>query len=293
MNDYHLLKNAYGGFKESYATSKSVNSADLVCGTVGDYILMQPVTENNMKYQRLVFDFTFNPKRIDLSNLVEDSTIYQKNKFSLADINKNLLCYLPTGTDALNVLFSKYQNEFDGRWNNTSAQYEVIPKVPAVGQANINAQKARQIEYQNFARAVSKSVFVRIVRDGTKFQVQFYYDDTDNIKIPNAFIPLCFDYNVYTKENMEKFIDRIESGVQPNGLYYFKYPNTGIVKYNLLKDNLCNTNEYMKMILQSATFTKFKNITVRAVDFNKGKFEFPAGTSDFFLYKDVPGVVPK
>ena len=47
------------------------------------------------------------------------------------------------------------------------------------------------------------------------------------------------------------------------------------------------------MILQSATFTKFKNITVRAVDFNKGKFEFPAGISDFFLYKDVPGVVPK
>jgi hypothetical protein len=296
MNDYYLLKNAYGGFKESFNASvrgKNYSYADSVCGTVGDYIFVQPVTENNIKYQRLVFDFTFNPKKVNLSNLVEDGSVSQPNKFSLAQINNNLVCLLPTGIDALNVLFSKYQNEFDGKWNNTSAQYEVTPKVPAVGKANINAQKARQIEYQNFARAVRKTVFVRIVRDGTKFQVQFYYDDTDNIKIPNAFIPFCFDYAVYTKENMEKFIDSIESGVQPNGLYYFKYPNTGIVKYNLLRDNLCNINEHVKLILQSATLTKFKNITVRAVDFNKGKFEFPAGTSDFFLYKDVPGVVPK
>jgi hypothetical protein len=39
MNDYHLLKNAYGGFKESFNASvrgKNYSYADSVCGTVGD-----------------------------------------------------------------------------------------------------------------------------------------------------------------------------------------------------------------------------------------------------------------
>ncbi|NBP57641.1 hypothetical protein EBU71_14125, partial [bacterium] len=200
-------------------------------------------------------------------------------------------CELPKRQEAVDVLFTNYQDEFDATFN--GKEYDIRPRIILTSLFDKEVQAIRLNEYKNFARIMMDSFTqMKIVKNNTKFEVHFIYDSASKVTVPKAFMPLCINYASYTKEKMQTFINGIEFNQnQKNGLSFFKYPVSDIMKYDLLKNNLCNTKG-LKLILLGATTAatfKGKKVIVAPENFNMGVFEFPPNTN-YFLYKDVPGV---
>lgn len=290
MNNYHLLKNAYGGVKESYGTStpycKTVSKneplSSHMCGTVGNYITLLPIKSNGtLMHHLLSFEFTFNSIKVDETKIGGELD------------ETNLCCVFPVTKEALDMLFKNFSNiKKEEKYIDKKYQYIItsIPPVLKETQDQLNTRINTAAMYQKFADDLMK-IKPKIVKNNNKFELQYIIDA--NIPIPDALRPSCINWkNVTTQSVVKSFNDNIVGVKRSDNLTDFTFNNLEgtngeIINITYMKNGVCLPENIKFTLYNHALSTgKFK---VSLGDFKKGTFVIP-DSGNYIMYKNVPGV---
>lgn len=293
MNDYHLLKNAYGGVKESYSVKESYNVRrepyciklsrnDPVtahyCGTVGEYISLLPIRNaaGTLMHHLLSFEFTINNKKVDVVKINGDID------------ESNLCCFMPERNEVLNMLFKNFSNYKKEIINYKFTITSISPWYKET-QEQINDRINKAAMYQTFADELSK-LYPKIVKNNDKFECRYIIPT--KVYIPDALRPSCLNRKNLTLQMVKDFYKKITAVKRSDNLTDFTFSNLEgsngqIININYMRDGVTCVHEDIKFTLLSWVLREGK-FRVSFDDFKKGTFEVISDNS--VMLKNVPGV---